>query len=421
MKFVLVESALPGSALAEKVGKGRGGFVLYAAAGVVFLFAAVMGYFYVGATLERIYTPSMPTHADFETFWYSVRAFLDGGDVYRTGYYLANLNPPLWVLLTVPFGLVEPLSGYRLFAAFTAVLQAAALVWMLRELRPFGGSPLAGALATVALLVSSPLLATLALGQMYPFLTLGLVAAWVLDRRGCPVASGVALGLVVALKPSLAPVVLWPLVRRRWGSLGAAIAAGAAATLVGALVLGPATTVEWVNLLRAESSSPYWDNASLPAAAARLFTQHEFGEPLATLPVMVPFFETLGVALLLLTAYRARLGAEAGLWALVAASLLASPIAWHNYLVLLAPGVLLLLARGWTAVAALLVALQLVPPQWPLLWGESSTIGGAVGPEVTALALTFYLYVLAAHWVSLYIASAGQPQKAGPTRAERSG
>ncbi|MCA1731338.1 MAG: glycosyltransferase 87 family protein [Actinobacteria bacterium] len=71
------------------------------------------------------------------------------------------------------------------------------------------------------LLLSSPLLGTLALGQMYPLLTLGLVAAWIADRRGRLTSPGVALGLVVALKPQLAPVILWPLVRRRWRILGA--------------------------------------------------------------------------------------------------------------------------------------------------------------------------------------------------------
>ena len=65
-----------------------------------------------------------------------------------------------------------------------------------------------------ALLVSSPLLGTLALGQMYQIVALFLVAAWVADRRGRPIISGVVLGLAVALKPMLAPMVLWPLVRR---------------------------------------------------------------------------------------------------------------------------------------------------------------------------------------------------------------
>ena len=82
----------------------------------------------------------------------------------------------------------------------------------------------------------------------------------------------------------------------------------------------------------------------------------------------------------------------------MAASLLASPIAWHNYLVLLAPGVLLLLARGWTAPALLLLALQAIPAQWILLWNEDGTIGAT-------FALTLYLFVLLAHWIVLLLAA----------------
>ena len=395
--------------------KGRrrwGDVVLYAAAGAVFALAAVMAYFFADGTLGRIQTPSMQVHADFDTFWASSKALLEGEDVYRTGSVLVNLNPPFWILLTVPFALLEPLAGYRLFVALTAVLQAAALVWMLRELRP-GVGPVAGSLAVVALLVSSPFLATLALGQMYPVLTLGLVAAWAWGRRGRDATSGGALGLVVALKPSLAPVLLWPLVRRRWGAFGAAVASGGAATLVGSLVIGPGTTMAWANMMLGTSVNPYWDNASLPAAAARLFTQHEYGEPLARLPFMVPVFLAAGIALVLLTAYRARRGSEWGLWALVAVALLASPIAWHNYLVLLAPGVLLLLARGKTAVAAVLISLQLISPQWPLLWDENSTAATAVGPAVAALAMSLYLFILLAHWAAFFFSARGEPEKAG--------
>jgi alpha-1,2-mannosyltransferase len=72
----------------------------------------------------------------------------------------------------------------------------------------------------------------------------------------------------------------------------------------------------------------------------------------------------LGVGIIILTAIWVRRDSEAGLWALVAASLLASPIAWHNYLVLLGPGILLLLARGRVAPALLLLALQAIPPDW---------------------------------------------------------
>ena len=392
--------------------------LLYAVAAVVLVASAVVDYFYAGMTLERIYTPLMPVHADFDTFWRSSRAFLEGGDVYETGAELVNLNPPLWVLLFAPFAVPDPLTGFRLFAALTAVLMAASLLWMAAELRPWRVGPLVGSLVLVALLVSSPHLATLALGQMYPVLCLGLVAAWALDRRGRYLPSGAALGLVVALKPSLAPVLLWPIVRRRWGASLAAVVSGAAATLVGVVVLGPGATLQWIGLLRDEPLSPYWDNASLPAAAARLFTEHEFGRPLAELPWAVPFVGILGLVLVFLTAYVVRRDPEAGLWALVAASLLASPIAWNNYLLLLAPGVLLLSARGRTALAVLLVALQLLPPQWPLLWQEGAPLGAAVGPVVSVLALTSYFFVLVAHWLALLTHGDGTAEAPGARKPE---
>src|SRR5215218_8443474 len=310
---------------------------------------------YMSGTLERIATPSMEIHVDFDSFWRSANAMLAGQNIYDTGVRLVNLNPPIWTVLISPLGLLSPLTAYRVFVVISLVVTVAYLAWTAEELRLRPGWTAVG---VVMLLLSSPLLATLALGQVYPVLALGLVTAWVADRRDRQEVSGAALGLVVALKPSLLPVLLWPLVRRRWRALVAAFVAGGLATLVGVLVLGPGTTLDYVRVLRDRSVSPYWDNASLPAAAARLFTENSYAQNVATLPWMVPVGYALGIAAIALTAMRVRHGPEVGLWVLVAASLLASPIAWHNYLVLLGPGVLLLLARGMAAPAFLLLALQ---------------------------------------------------------------
>jgi alpha-1,2-mannosyltransferase/arabinofuranan 3-O-arabinosyltransferase len=158
--------------------------------------------------------------------------------------------------------------------------------------------------------------------------------------------------------------------------------------------VGFGATLDWLRLLSGSSASPYWDNASLSSAAARLFTDNPYAQHAATLPWMVLVAYALGIAAVALTAARVRGGAEAGLWALAAASLLASPIAWHNYLVLLGPGILVLLARGRAAPAFLLLALQAIPGQWPLLWNQRGTVAAT-------LALTLYLYILLAHWLVL--------------------
>ena len=350
---------------------------------------------FMGGILSRISTDAMNVHGDFDTFWRSARGFWEGKNVYATGAELKNLNPPLWVLLISPFGLLEPLVAYRCFVLITLFVTVGYLAWMAGELRL---RPAWAVVGTAMLLLSSPLLATLALGQIYPVLALGLVAAWVTDRRGRLVVSGGVLGIVVALKPSLAPILLWPVVRRRWKAFGTALVSGAVATLVGVVVVGPEATLDWLRLLSDSSAIiPYWDNASLPSAAARLFTDNPYAQHVATWMWTIPVAYALGIAALAVTAARARGGAEVGLWALVAATLLASPIAWHNYLVLLAPGILLLLAWGWEVPAFLLLALQAIPGQWPLLWNEQGTVAAT-------LALTLYLYILLAHWLVLLFA-----------------
>jgi alpha-1,2-mannosyltransferase len=379
--------------------------VLITAAVWVLALALWLDVRFMGGILGRISTDTMAIHGDFDTFWRSARAFWEGRDVYATGAELENLNPPLWVLLISLLGLLEPLVAYRFFVMITLFVTVGYLAWVAGELRL---RPAWAVVGGVMLLLSSPMLSTLALGQIYPFLALGLVAAWISDRRGRHTVSGVALGLVVALKPSLVPVLLWPLVRRRWRTVVTAVAAGVVATVIGAVVVGFGATLDWLELLSGSSASAYWDNASLPAAAARLFTDNPYARHVAVLPWTVPVAYALGIAAVAVTAWRVRGGAEVGLWALVAASLLVSPIAWHNYLVLLGPGILLILARGWVAPAFLLLSLQAIPGQWVLLWNEHGTVAAT-------LALTLYLYILILHWLVLLFAvkeTAGVPEPA---------
>ena len=368
--------------------------VLLTAAFWIFAAALWMDVRYLGGALGRISTDSMRVHVDFDSFWRSARALLEGGDIYDAGARLVNLNPPVWTVLISPLGLMQAIDAYRLFVLFSVLVALGYLAWTAEELRM---RPVWAVVGSGLLLLSSPLISTLALGQVYPVLALGLVAAWVSDRRDNRLLCGAALGLVVALKPSLAPVLLWPLVRRRWDAFLAACASGLAATLVGFVVAGPAATWRYVGVLNEGSANAYWDNASIPAAMARFFTENPYGQNAANWPWMVYVGYALGIAVIALTALRIRGGGEAGLWALVAASLLASPIAWHNYLVLLAPGVLLLLARGRVVPALFLLALQAIPAQWPLLWNGQGTVAAT-------FALTLYLYVLAAHWILLFLA-----------------
>ena len=370
------------------------GILALTALGVLLLGVVLDVHFWPGI-FGTISTHTIRAHGDFLSFWHSAHAFWEGENIYDTPAEAENRNPPLWTVLISPLGLLKPLVAYRIFFVVSAILTVGYLTWMALEVRL---SPRLALPGILLLLFSSPLLKLLALGQIYPLLALGLVGAWISDRRDRLLVSGGALGLVVALKPSLAPLILWPLVRRRWKTIAAALVCGTTATVVGAIVVGPGATIDWLRLLSDDTVNAFWDNASLSSEAARLFTENEFGQHIATLPWMVPVAYVAGIAAILFTAARVRSGPDIALWALVAASLLTSPIAWHNYLVLLGPGILVLLAGGWVAPGFLLLALQSIPPFWPALWAGQDTV-------VATLALTLYFYILLAHWLVFLVAS----------------
>lgn len=349
-----------------------------------------------------IVSDSMEAHPDFDVFWHSAKALWDGRNIYfETGGPDNSNNPPFWTMLISPLGLLEPLTAYRAFVLVMLLTSVSYLAWMANELR------LRAVWAVVGvgmLLLSAPLLSTLANGQMYPIVTLGLVATWIADRKGRFLISGCILGLILAVKPLLVPIALWPLVRRRWNILGATLVSGATATLFSLLVTGPMAMFDWLRVLDSERLNGFWDNASLHGAAARLFRENDFVEPITTLQWTEPAAYVFGVGVVILTAAKVRRGSEMGLWALVAASLLASPVAWHSYLVLLGPGVLLLLARGWVAPALLLLALQFIPPEWSVPWRYGDT-------AAAALALTLNLYILTTHWFVFLLASGDKKER----------
>jgi alpha-1,2-mannosyltransferase len=322
-------------------------------------------------------------HVDFDTFWHSAVALTQGADIYHTSAKLTNLNPPLLTVLLTPLTLFDSLTAYRVFAVLTLLIVVGAVLAVARELRLHRA---ATALAVLAVLASSPLHGTLVLGQIYPLLLAGLVAGWIAERRGRPVLAAVLFGVTVALKPSLAPLLLLPAVQRRWVSLWTGLGAATAATVVGVLVAGPSSGFEWLHIAVTEPVPDTVDNASLPGLAVR------FGVPsvLGTLLGAVVLISTL----VWCGRHRHRIDpAGAAPWAVLAAGLLVSPISWHNYLMLLWPGVLVLITLGRGAAAAVALAVIVIPVSWNAGWPPEG-----FGPDV---ARSLYCAILIGYWAVL--------------------
>jgi arabinofuranan 3-O-arabinosyltransferase len=349
-------------------------------------------------------------HPDFDTFRASAVALLQGGDIYDTPAKLRNLNPPLLTVLLTPFALLDALPAYRLFVALTLVLVVGAVLVVARELRLT--VPVTAAVV-LAVLASSPLHGTLLLGQIYGLLLVGLVAGWGAERRGHPLLAAACYGATVALKPSLAPLLLLAPVMCRWRPAAAGFGAAAGATLLGVLVAGPASGLQWLRIGLTEPVPDTADNASLPGLAVRLGLPSAIGTLLG-LAVLAGTLAVLG--------RRRRQVDPAGTapWAVLAAGLLMSPIAWHNYLMLLWPGILLLVvppARDARTPyrpgrAAVLLAVAVIPVSWNALWPAG---------EVWALpGRALYCAVLLAYWWVLLSSSLAESSLAESSLAESS-
>jgi arabinofuranan 3-O-arabinosyltransferase len=207
--------------------------------------------------------------------------------------------------------------------------------------------------------------------------------------------------LVVTLKPSLAPLLLIPLVQRRWSGLCTGLAASAAFSLAGVVVAGPASAWEWLALATGTPAPEVDANASLPGLVARLGGPGAVGW-LVTVVVLAGSLWWVRRALDAGRAPDARrvprgsVGpGDAVLFAVTAGCLLASPIAWLNYSVMLWPGALVLLRAGRWRVAVPLLVASIIPVAWSNLWQA------APHTPVALAGRSLYCVILLGFWLAL--------------------
>lgn len=168
---------------------------------------------------------------------------------------------------------------------------------------------------------------TLVLGQIYVPLALASVIAWLLLRSDRPVLAGLAIGLLVAVKPNF---LVWPALLFIAGHPRAALSAGvtfAVLTAAPLLAYGPDVYRAWTAVIGDDPQRDlFLTNVSLAGLLHRLGLE---GTGLA-----------VGGALLLALAawaYWTRPSALQASAAGLAAALLASPIAWVHYALCLLP------------------------------------------------------------------------------------
>lgn len=152
---------------------------------------------------------------------------------------------------------------------------------------------------------------------------------------------------------------------------------------------GPSSGLAWLGIALAEAVPNTVGNASLPALAVR------FGLP----PVlgMLAGATVLVGTLAFCARHRDRIDpAGTAPWAVLAAGLLFSPIAWHTYMLLLAPGVLILIAQRRIMAAVAALAMAAVPVSWHAEWPPEGLAANVSGSLNCAILLGYGLALLSA-------------------------
>jgi len=223
------------------------------------------------------------------------------------------IPPPLFAVLCIPLSLLPFVPAVVAFGvACTAALVLALRLVGVRDLRVYGLA-----------LTSFPFVASIGMGQPDGLLALGVALAWRYRRSWRGAA---AVGTVIALKLLAWPLLLWFLATRRFKQ--AAVATTVAIAEIGGAwaLIGFQGLAQYRRLLDADATAFQIRSHSVVAAALRLGASAHAARLLA-------IAVAAAVAAIVVRLARDRdLGAFTGA---LAFGLLASPILWTHYLVVL--------------------------------------------------------------------------------------
>ena len=307
--------------------------------------------------------------ADFLVFLHAGRAVLHGSSPYpKLGsaavYSGSAFVYPYWTALAfVPLALLGTHLATLLWVA-ASMLAYAVVVHLL--LGP-------DALAYGLFILASPMLISLQMGTLTPWLALGVVLAW--RQRNRPVAAAVLLALAATAKIFLLPILLFLLASRRYRASVAALVSTAA--LVGAgFAIGPLGMIGYGHLLLSlagHEGTQSWSFMGLSEALGA-----------SSLGAKLLLAAVAGSGAALLLGRSRNQGDDAALLAgLLGISLFVTPILWSSYLPLAAVALLVLVPnRNLLALFSL--------SSWLLVTADRAGIGG----DVLAIAVVMALSVI---------------------------
>ena len=261
---------------------------------------------------------------------------------------MMNLNPPISVIIFEFMSRFDPHQSLIIWQVTSAILYAG-IIFLLattykQNIRP-------------AIFLWAFTLAgfwhTLVLGQIYILLLLFTVLGWIFLQRGKYVPAGIAIGLVVAIKPNF---ILWPIFLLFSGyyvTFSLSVLSGLIVSLIPVIFYGTRIYAQWL-----EASALHPETMIMPGNNSILGLTARFDSISTGIVISV----ILVLILLVLSKRKIHNDMEKSehISALgIIASLLASPISWTGYTILLLP--IFFSLKKWTVPAMVSAAILSIP------------------------------------------------------------
>jgi hypothetical protein len=221
--------------------------------------------------------------------------------------------PPVAALLFAPFAAIPwAPAGVLMFIAGLVAILGALRVLGVRDWRCYGLT-----------LVTAPALNSVALGTLSSFLLLGAALVW--RYRDKPAVAGVATALTALLKLFLWPLGVWLIATRRWRAAAICAAVGIV------LLVGGWAVIDFAGLRSYPTLLHTLQQVEVPLSYSLVALFGLTGGAATALTVVLSLAAVAGIVL----AARGRDGDRRALALAVLVSLVATPLLWLHYLVLL--------------------------------------------------------------------------------------
>ncbi len=261
---------------------------------------------------------------------------------------MVNLNPPISVLLFEYLSQFDPYRSLVVWQITSAFLYLGSVFLLISAYKQNSS-----ATKFVWVFTLAGFWHTIVLGQVYAVLLLFCVLGWVYLRKGNYILAGIAIGLLIAIKPNFILWAVFLLISGYSLTFAISVLSGLIVSLIPLAFYGTKIYTQWL-----EASSLRLETLIMPGNNSLLGLSARFH----SISLGIVISAILTIALVVLSKLKSARDMESPEYisALgIIASLLASPISWTGYTILLLP--IYFSLKKWTFPVTTSAAILSVP------------------------------------------------------------